>query len=151
MTKQNKIFKSSLNYPNRSLTNLFSQVEEQNKVLHQIRKILPTQLAQHTRHCVIKNKKLIIYTDSAAWASQLRFYNKAILSKIAPFTRESIEILQIRIFTDSTIQLPNTEKSVNLPSAENIDIIYKQALDAPDDILNRALLKLSKTLKRLSE
>lgn len=151
MAKQNKIFKSSLNYPNRSLANIFSQVEEQNKVLHQIRKVLPTQLAQHTCHCVIKNKKLILYTDSAAWASQLRFYNKEILSKIAPFTRESIDILQIRIFTDSTIKLPDTEKSVNLPSAENIDIIYKQALDAPDDILNRALLKLSKTLKRLSE
>lgn len=150
MAKKTIPFKAALSFPNRTIVDFYSQIEHQKQLLQCIRTVLPEALAKYARHCVINNKKLLIYTDSATWASQLRFYNKTILAAIPPLIRQSIEVMQIKIIREQTgINRQPGEKAI-IPSAENIEIIRNHSLVVPDNQLKLALLKLSATLERLS-
>lgn len=128
----------------------YSQIEQQQRVLQRIRAVLPENLAKQARHCLIKDKKLLVYTDSATWASQLRFYNSAILAAIAPLTRTPVELLQIRIITGQTGLIWGTQRKAKIPSVEKIELIRNDSLTVSDNQLRLALLKLSATLERLS-
>lgn len=150
MTKKNISFKAALLFPNRILAHFYNQIEQQKLVLERVRTVLPAALAIHILHCVINDKKLLIYTDTAAWASQLRFYNSAILATIAPVTTESISIMQIKVIADVASTQVQPSRKPLIPSAEKIAIIRNQSLTVPDEQLKLALLKLSATLTRLS-
>lgn len=151
-------FKAALSFPNRTIAHFYSQIEQQKQVLQCIRTVLPAAAAKHALHCVINGKKLLVYTDTAAWASQLRFYNSAILAAIAPVTRESVSIMQIKI----SVETPSIEhrrgakaslpgRKPNIPSAEKIEFIHNHSLTVSDVQLKQALLRLSATLEKLSK
>jgi hypothetical protein len=150
MAKKPTYFKAALSYPNRSIAHFYSQIEQQKLVLQCIHGVLPSAIAQHTLHCVVNGKKLLVYTDTAAWASQLRFYNSVILAAIAPITRESVSIMQIKI-AGKILQATPPGRKPNIPSAENIDFIRNHSLTVSDEQLKGALLKLSATLAKLSK
>ena len=128
----------------------YSQIEQQQRILQRIQAVLPDALAKQARHCLLKDKKLLVYTDSAAWASQLRFYNSAILAAIAPLTATPVQSLQIRIIAGQTGLVAGSKRKANIPSVEKIELIRNHSLTVEDQQLSSALLKLSATLKRLS-
>jgi hypothetical protein len=128
----------------------YSQIEQQQRILQRIQAALPDALAKQVRHCLIRDKKLLIYTDSAAWASQLRFYNSAILAAIVPLARTPVEMLQIRIIAGQTGLIPGHKRKAKIPSVEKIENIRNDSLTVSDNQLRLALLKLSTTLERLS-
>jgi hypothetical protein len=151
-------FKAALSFPNRTIAHFYSQIEQQKLVLQRIHAVLPATVAEHALHCVINGKKLLVYTDTAAWASQLRFYNSAIIAAIAPVTRESVSIMQIKIRMEPplTERRPEVEASLssrkpNIPSAEKIEFIHNHSLTVSDEQLKQALLRLSATLEKLSK
>ncbi|MFU8787642.1 MAG: DciA family protein [Methylobacter sp.] len=150
MAKKSTPFRSALSFPNRTFAYLCSQVEQQKHVLYKVHEVLPTAIAQHALHCVVHGKKLLVYTDNAAWASQLRFYNSAILAAIAPVTREPVSIMQVKIKTGA-IQTKPPSRKPNIPSAERIERLYHDSLTITDEPLKQALLRLSNTLKKLSD
>ena len=90
-------FKSISEFHNRTIDKLVSEIDQQKNLLSVVRSVLPETLAQHTLRCVIHNATLLIYTDSAVWSSQLRFYNSAILAAILPIIAEPIKTIQIRL------------------------------------------------------
>jgi hypothetical protein len=143
-------FKASWSFQNRTMAYFYSQLEQQQRILQRIRAMLPEALAKQTRHCLIREKKLLIYTDSAAWASQLRFYKSTILAAIMPFTRTPVELMQIKIIRGQTGLIPGPKRKAKLPSAEKIELIRNDSLTVSDNQLRLALLKLSTTLERLS-
>ncbi|MDO9168535.1 MAG: DciA family protein [Methylobacter sp.] len=150
MTKKPTSFKAALSFPNRTMAHFYSQIEQQKQVLRRIHDILPAAIAKHALHCVINGKKLLVYTDTAAWASQLRFYNSVILAAIAPLTRESVSIMQIKVRVEilSATSLPG--RTPIIPSAEKIAFIHNHSLTVSDEQLKLALLRLSTTLEKLS-
>jgi len=108
---------------------------------------LPADLAEHIYCCLIKDNKLLVYTDSAAWASQLRFYNAALLANIA----SSAATVQIKVMTQQVGYVARgAERKARLPCAEKIASIRNDSLTIADEPLQAALLKLSATLARLS-
>jgi hypothetical protein len=143
-------FKASLSFQNRTMAYFYSQIQQQHLILQRIQAVLPEPLAKQVRHCLIRDKKLLIYTDSAAWASQLRFYNSAILAAIAPLTRTLVEIMQIKIIAGQTGLILLSKRKAKLPSLEKIENIRNHSLTVSDDQLRTALLKLSTTLERLT-
>ena len=143
-------FKRSLSFPNRTMAYFYSQIEQQRRILQRIQDVLPDALAKPARHCLIKDKKLLVYTDSAAWASQLRFYNSAILAAIVPLTGTPVESMQIKIITGQTGLIAGAKRKAKIPSVEKIELIRHHSLTVSDNQLSWALLKLSATLKRLS-
>lgn len=137
-------------FQHRILAYLTGQITQQKQLLQLVRSILPEFLANHTLHCLIRDEKLLVYTDAAVWASQLRFYHKLILANIKPLSRRPIETLQIKIIsmpTGITLQPAGKKK---IPSEKTVDLIRKHSLSISDKPLKQALLRLSSTLKGLS-
>jgi len=151
MAKKPAAFKTALSFPNRAMAHFYNRIEHQRRILQQIREVLPEDLAQHARYCVISDKKLLIYTNSAAWASLLRFHDKAILAAIAPITGESVNIMKVKVLAEQKNADVQSARKANVPSPEKIEIIRNLGLAVPDDHLKKALLKLSATLQRLSD
>ena len=143
-------FKASLSFQNHRMAYFYSQIEQQQRILQRIQAVLPEALAKQARHCLIRDKKLLIYTDSAVWASQLRFHNSVILAAIMPLTRTPVEILQIKIITAQTGIIFGTRRKAKIPSVDKIEYIRSHSLAVSDNQLRLALLKLSSTLERLS-
>ena len=150
MTKKTSSFKTALSFKSRAITHLYIQIEQQKQILRCIHGILPVAMAKHVQHCVVNGKKLLIYTDTAAWASQLRFYNSTILKAIAPLTGVSVSMMQVKIMVEMSRSLPPSRKPI-IPSAENIGFIHSHGLTVSDEQLKLALLKLSATLAKLSK
>ena len=143
-------FKVSLSFKNRTMAYFYSQIEQQQRILQRVQAVLPDALAKQVRHCLIRDKKLLVYTDSPAWASQLRFYNSAILAAIVPLTRTPVEIMQIKIIGGQTGLILGPGRKAKIPSVEKIELIRNDSLTVPDNQLKLALLKLSATLEKLS-
>ena len=151
MAEKLQPFKKSFAYPNRTMVYLHSQIEQQQRMLKQIKAVLPDNLAKQTKHCLIKDHNLLVYTDSAIWASQLRFYNSAILASMQTLVKSPIDNLQIKIINRTSGVTASAIRKANLPSLEGIDLIRKHSLSISDDKLSVALLKLSTTIKRLAD
>lgn len=141
-------FRSIQSLPNQFLVLYWRQIEQQKQCLQMVRRALPPSLAQHALHCVIDGGKLILYTDSAAWASQLRFHKTAILASLSARSGPPVGALQIRILTERAGLSETNELKANIPSAENIEMIRQQSDYFPDNELKQALQRLCATLSR---
>ncbi|RIZ69035.1 MAG: DUF721 domain-containing protein [Methylococcales bacterium] len=143
-------FKISLSYQNRAIAFYYGQIEQQQRLLKRIQSVLPDNLAQQAKHCLIKERKLLIYTDSATWASQIRFYSNVIIGILQATTQSPIETMQVRLITTQIGSSSGSSRKANIPSVEKIALIRRDSLSVSDAQLQQALLKLSATLDRLS-
>jgi hypothetical protein len=142
MTHITQSLKPTLAYPNANISKLCATVKLQLFILKHIKSVLPDQLAAHVLHCVPTNKKLLIYTDSANWATQLRFYDQKIIAatSLAGFT--SINNMQVKI-TDVPTSNTERKRDLKLPPQSVVDDIYRQGTTSKDPELSQALVKLS--------
>jgi len=137
-------------YPAGKLLNTYQQkINLQQQALGILKSVLPDNIAIHALYCVITDHKLLVYTDSSNWSSQLRFYHPVMLNKIVESGWKQIQLLQIRIIPEQV--KPSLPHSANIPSKKNIQFIRQQLQSQTDDKLNTALLKLCDTLDRLSD
>jgi hypothetical protein len=120
---------------------------QQNRLLHEIKAILPAALAEHARHCVYSQQQLTLYTDHAGWASQLRFYQAAIVDATQALLPLPVRALRVRLLPRAPLQ--RTRKPI-VPSAELVGQIFSGATPADNDELQQALHKLALTLKKRS-
>ncbi|MDD4914591.1 MAG: DciA family protein [Methylococcales bacterium] len=142
-------FKSALDFDVRQLSVMQAIIAEQMAMLAVIKTALPAEIAEQVQHCVHSGNRLLLYMASAGWASQVRFYQRDILTKLAESGHRKIGALQVKI--SPPILEPSPGRPVQLPSAENISLIRSQIEDKTDsDVLKQALLRLAETLdKRL--
>jgi hypothetical protein len=123
-----------------------AMIAEQNKLLAIVKTALPIEIAKSVNHCVRSKHRLLLYTESASWASQLRFYHQAILNKLAETEYKNIQGLQVKIQPKTIEQ--KTGRLLLIPSAKNIRMIQEQVKDQEQDVLSQALLRLSNTLEK---
>ena len=147
MPVKNSFFKSALSYEGKIFATYKYQLEIQNKLLNTVKSALPSHLSSHALYCVASGKKVIIYTDSAIWSSQLRFYHQDILQALSASNNRIVEALQIKIIPQ-TIE-SKQKKTKRSPSPENIELILSQAEHQTDEKLKAALSRLGKTFKKL--
>ena len=150
MAKRKTTFKAVLSYHNRASAVLLKQLVIHQKILALVHATLPKNLAKQATDCMLKGRKLVIYTNSAAWASQLRFYSPALLPIINAQTSESIELIQFRILQpDTSIHVQKKLRAALLPSANNVSLIHKNIINTPDSKLKESLFRLNNKLKQL--
>jgi len=139
-------FKSPIHYQTGSLTICLAKITEQKLLLQLVREALPEQFAEKALHCLISDDRLLIYTDSAGWASQIRFFSVGILNKIRQSGQKNVSSLQVKILPPTTIptQLRKTQK----PSAETVGQLAAYVNAKDSDELNHALTKLIRTLQK---
>ena len=146
MSSKESGFKSVLNYDQKIMTRYKYQLAIHAKILQLIQQALPSELARHVLYCTVSDKKISLYTDSAVWTSQLRFYQQAILQAATNSQQGSFEIFQAKIIPP--IKETVVKNKTITPSKESIDQLLNQAEHQADDELKNALLKLGNTLKK---
>ncbi|KAF3977802.1 MAG: DUF721 domain-containing protein [Methylococcales symbiont of Iophon sp. n. MRB-2018] len=146
---KNNFFKSALAYEGKVFSYYKQQQKIQQNLLNTIKASLPDRLACHALYCVVTEKKILVYTDSAIWSSQLRFYHQQMLEKLLASNQGYFEVLQIKIIP-AVVEGENKLSNI-IPSKENISLILEQANNQTDASLKNALLKLATTLNKLSK
>lgn len=150
MSSKYNAFKTTLAFEGKVFTQYKYQIETQTKLLIKIKAALPEHLSEHALYCVLTNKKLSLYTDSAIWSSQLRFYHQTILQALLSSHKGIIETLQIKIIPQTIEAKDEHQDLKKLPSTENINFILAQAEQQSDSTLKNALLKLGETFQKKS-
>jgi hypothetical protein len=140
-------FKSALSFSNRSFGHFDSKIKQQKELLSAVRKILPDALATHVQYCLLSGSKLLVYTDSAAWATQLRFYHQKLLSAVAHLAKDSAKNVQIKILIEQVGPSIHHAETAIIPADEKLASIRSLCFSAPENELTIALLKLVKTLE----
>ena len=148
MSHYNHFFKASLNQKSSLLTYYKYQVTKQNQLLNIIKQGLPDKISKHAISCVISTNKIFLYTDSAIWASQLRFYHQAILQNLLNSNQVHLISLQIKVIPQPLENKTKNRPKKNLPSKKNIDSILQTAELQPQGELKDALLRLGKRFQQ---
>ena len=120
------------------------KIAEQKQLLRLVRMVLPISIAEHAAHCVLNEARLLVYTDSAAWASQIRFYQEAILSKMHAKGWTKISRIQVKI--TQPVERVEVPRTVQFPSNDTVIAILSQVDEKSNDVLDLALVNLVKTL-----
>jgi hypothetical protein len=142
-------FKSALDFDGRPMAICLEKIADQKRILRDVQTMLPEQIAEHAMHCVVSDTRLIIYTDSAVWASQIRFFHELILNKIQGSGQRKITNMQIKVLPP--VGPVNRARGVRVPASETVQALLGQVNDKSNDALDIALTKLAKTLsKRLT-
>jgi hypothetical protein len=150
MTQKRQTLKPILAYPNKSIAQLSLQINQQLAILGQIKSVLPIELQVHVLHSVLNGKKLLIYTDSANWATQLRFYGETMLAVFKSNCSTPATVLQVKIINDVATAKVNPKNKATIPSQRVSYEIRKLSLVTTDPQLKQALSNLSSTLARLN-
>jgi hypothetical protein len=150
MSQNPVFFKTASAFNNRLLVNLYAQAADHQRLKLRVCSLLPENIAKQVLHCAIKNRKLLIYTHSPLWASQLRFYQPTLLANLTQVNAERVDSMQIKTVAMQSGISESIANQAAIPSAATIGIIQKQCACVSDNQLQQALLKLSATLKKLS-
>ncbi len=139
-------FKPALAFESGQLAFCLALIAEQQRLLALVKTVLPTELAAHALHCVASGERLLIYTETASWASQIRFFQQVILNKLLESGQRNISNLQVKISPPTWSSKPRKLKP--LPSAATVRSIEEQFSEKSGDELDMALSRLGKALRK---
>ncbi|MEN8259314.1 MAG: DciA family protein [Pseudomonadota bacterium] len=138
--------KQLLDHSAPSLSALRKRLEVHKKALDASKKVLPAFLSGHCLDCVISGNKIIVFTDTSAWSSQLRFYSAAILQAVNAAIPGRYDSVHVRVLLPWK-PVPDTASPPRLPSHETVAQIRQNAQHTADDHLKRSLIRLSQALE----
>lgn len=134
----------------RSMSQLLKKKAQHEVILKSIKDSLPPAMRLQCVTCVHQSHELILYVKTAAWATQIRYYEPLILKQLHSSTNTHFGKIQVRI--QPSILLAKIEpKKASLPSLNTINAIQACAFDYPPGKLKQSLLRLIDVLKRGAE
>lgn len=145
-TKPTAVYKL-LRRPERPISFILKKLDEHRQVLSVVKQALPPFIGEHCIDCLTKGEKLILFTDSPAWATQIRFYQPAILGRLKRCGNSRFKQIHIRVFLVSakTSAPPKTPRP---PSQETLKQLKHSAQGAPSQELKKSLQQLVEALER---
>ncbi len=127
---------------------LVRRIDLQAELLARVKKALPPSLGDHCLYCVAREDgRLVVFTDSPAWATQLRFYAPAILAAIRERDDFNIKEILPRNFPP-TAAAAVPAKSMKTPPSDAIEMIKISSSAAPCPELGEALARLGAAMER---
>ncbi len=116
-------------------------------LLQAIRRVVPAFLQDHCIDCVVRRDRgLLLFTDAAAWAAQLRFYRPAMLQALR-LVDPAFARIEIRIMMTPS-QSAHRSRVPNRITKESIANIIVMAQDQQHHALKQALERLAATMTR---
>jgi Tfp pilus assembly protein PilN len=149
MQKNSRPLMAVLAYPNKTLSQLCLQSSQQVALLEEIKAVLPDHVQSHALHCVAGAKTLSVYTDSANWATQLRFHSSAMLAVANARFSGNITTLRVKILLNFVSQEPKRQSLI--PSQSTVAVLKSHSETVSDPQLKASLMRLSTTLTRLQK
>lgn len=126
----------------RKLIGLYREVEAQKKLLDSIRPLLPNSLGPHCTAAHLREGQMVLFTDSPAWASRLRYSIPEIQEKMV---RAGIAVSSVRIRVNpSSLVPPREPRKANRLSAANAELLLKVATTIDDPALGAVLRRLGR-------
>lgn len=144
MKKPTTAFKTIQEYDIGPLATCLARIGDQRVMLAKVRAALPEALAEHVVHTVLSGSRLLLYVDSAAWASQIRFFRDAILALDLHNGRQRANDVQLKILPAEAVE---RARRANLPTPETAERIVAESGEEGDE-LAAALNRLGATLRR---
>lgn len=145
MYKPRYNFKYTLAYNTQGMARILANIEKNQQLLNRVRASLPGNISAHAVGCVITNDRLLVFAESATWATRLRFHANSLLAKVNGPGYPVINKVIIRMTTGVNKPIERKQSPKN-PTLSSIEAIQHSA-HATDGELQKSLLKLSKTLK----
>jgi hypothetical protein len=132
-----------------ALASIMAQLDSQGRLLRAVREGLPAFLSIHCRHCIAKGDRLLIYADSPAFASQVRFYGPGLLPRIEQSIGLRFRDIQVRNLLDAAPMDAINKKPRAVPPARGVsELLRESAENAAHEEITEALLRLSRTLAK---
>ncbi|MGI9211045.1 MAG: DciA family protein [Methylococcaceae bacterium] len=130
---------------NPALAHIGATLALHQRVLKVVKSTLPEFLARHCLDCVVKPNRLVLYTDTPLFSSQLRFYTPQLQQDLEATYQLSFAEIQARNLLNSAHPtLP--PRRWTLPSAEVVRLLRDHAALEPDSELGVALNRLANSL-----
>ena len=125
-----------------NLAALVDRVREQARLLARVRQELDSLISTHLVAAAIFDRKLILYADSSAWASRLRFGSRLLRDTLV---RKGLEVEKITVrITLTAGSKPRDTRVARQLSRRNGLLIEKTAEAIDDPELRKALKRLSR-------
>ncbi|MES9967014.1 MAG: DciA family protein [Sedimenticola sp.] len=121
---------------------LLSKNRSQQELLIKVRNLLPSPLNQHCLAAVSQERRLIIYTDSSAWASRFRFFSKDLSVQLRQ-SGLNFDKITIRVMIGNRPKKTRLHETRHL-SRNNANLVRETARAISDPELSAALERLSK-------
>jgi hypothetical protein len=125
-----------------------AELELQARLLAAVRGDLPDSLAPHCRHCVASAERLIVYADSPAFASQLRFCGPNLLAAVESATGRRFREFRVRTVLDARPRPDPTPPAPAVTAGTAAALVRESAATAASTDIKEALLRLGRTLDR---
>lgn len=124
------------------LNSLLTQEKANNTLLVRIRQNVPSTLAEHCLGAVLQDNQLLIFVESSAWASKLRFLSRGLCQKMR---KEGVPIDKVvaRVFLHGQLKPKKKRVSKRELTASNAALINQTAESIADPELRAALKRLS--------
>jgi len=135
---------------NSTFLGLFQNIDIHAELLKRVKRGLPDPLAKHCLYCLSReDMSLVIFTDSQAFASQLRFYAPSILAKLnldqeMPFKQVLVRYLHP---TEPNI----ASRPMQQPSLETIGLVKASGKSAICEELGNSLERLGEAMERYAK
>jgi hypothetical protein len=123
---------------------ILARLQQHAALLRQVRSALPPKLAEHCLACVPRPDRLLIYVDSAAWATQLRFQLPQVLELLRAQSGIHFRRADARLIP--AVQPRENRRDIPIPSRETAKAMQDQAGHAATGELRDSLTRLAKTL-----
>jgi len=120
---------------------LLSQAQDMQRLLPRVRKHLPSPLESHCRAALVKKRQLILFVDSPAWASRLRYYSRNLRSLLL---REGMRVdrVSVRVMISEAPHQHIRRRAAKRLSTDNASLIRQTAEGIGDEGLSAALRRL---------
>ncbi len=137
-----------LSRPGKIHSSIVGRLQEQNRLLIDVKKAVPPFLREHCVACVAKENNIILYTDSPAWASQLRFHGASIIDELnRQLPSKTVAKVKLRVLIPPASPNTNREYPPQTPSPETIHALRSSANSLSNIELKNALSRLALTLE----
>ncbi|MGD2117474.1 MAG: DciA family protein [Chromatiales bacterium] len=136
---------ASVLYGDAHLKTLLHNSARQRQLLEHMRKLLPDPLGEHCVAASHVDQTLVLFTDSSAWASRLRFYSRELRHRLSNSSvpTQKIDVRVIPKHTETTSLNNKSGKAAKL-SPTAAEIILQTADTIEDTDLRQALQRLGK-------
>jgi hypothetical protein len=137
---------------NPAFQEIHQQVARNASLLKKIKAALPGAISEHCLSCVARDDGLlVVYTDSQAFASQLRFHAPLILARLSAAGDAAIRRIAIRNLASIEDMQPveKTMAPMKKPSTKAIEAVKATGRNAAvGDELSAAMAHLGATMER---
>ncbi len=121
---------------------LQAQARQHEALLLRVRGLLPAPLDLHCLAVAMKERQLLIYADSPAWASRLRYLSRDLLNRLRQDGLVVVKIT-VRVIIERHPHIPKQYHARHL-SGKNAELILQMADDITDPELGAALRRLGR-------